>query len=78
MDTEDLKLLVMHDLEHSDITILRCVENNIEVPKEWVEYRDNLRHILHQIDDITHVDLPTVPPKPIYPIGTWKFEKYDT
>lgn len=33
-------------LEQSDITVLRCYESGLPVPKEWVAYRKSLRSIV--------------------------------
>lgn len=50
-------------LDKSDITILRCTENQIPVPAEWATYRASLRAIMISGQG----DLPTQPP---YPQGT--------
>ena len=50
-------------LDQSDITILRCAENQVAVPAEWATYRKSLRAILAS-------GTGTIPPQPPYPAGT--------
>ena len=50
-------------LEKSDITVLRCVENHIEIPAAWVEYRKTLRDVMRNGEG-------AIPARPPYPDGT--------
>lgn len=61
-----LKPAAQSELDKSDVTILRCVENAITVPAEWLSYRSALRAIISGQDLVSSV-LPT---KPAYPAGT--------
>lgn len=54
-------------LDKSDITILRCVENNVAVPSSWATYRANLRTIVSSKTGDPSVALPL---HPAYPAGT--------
>lgn len=54
-------------LSASDISVLRCIERGIEVPAEWVIYRDSLRGIVGAAEWIDDLALPT---RPDYPTGT--------
>ncbi|WP_157652783.1 hypothetical protein [Burkholderia ubonensis] len=55
------------ELSLSDVTVLRCYENAIPVPAEWVAYRKSLRAIISAPrGDPTQV----FPNKPSYPVGT--------
>ncbi len=51
------------ELDSSDITIIRCLENSKPVPGDWVAYRNTLRAILGGT-------VKTMPTKPSYPAGT--------
>lgn len=62
-DAPILKRKAQEALDRSDKTILRCSENNIDVPEEWASYRAALR-------DIVKNGLGTVPAQPEYPEGT--------
>jgi mannose-1-phosphate guanylyltransferase len=54
-------------LDKSDITILRCAENNIPVPANWAAYRAELRAIISaQSGDANQV----LPVRPAYPEGS--------
>jgi hypothetical protein len=54
-------------LSLSDITVLRCYENSIALPAEWVTYRKSLRSIINSsIGDATQ----PLPIKPDYPSGS--------
>jgi hypothetical protein len=50
----------------SDVTILRCVEAQVQVPAAWHSYRIALRAIINGTDT-TSITLPT---PPSYPAGT--------
>ena len=50
-------------LDKSDITILRCAENQVVVPAEWATYRKSLRAILAS-------GTGAIPPQPAFPAGT--------
>lgn len=50
-------------LAKSDVTILRCAENGVEVPTEWAAYRLDLRLIVKNGEG-------TIPTRPDYPAGT--------
>ena|ERR1019366_4339451 len=52
-------------LDESDITMLRCVENLVQVPPAWATYRAALRAITNDTSQAT--EMPTRPP---YPQGT--------
>ena len=54
-------------LKKSDATIVRCYENAVAVPTEWVAYRKALRAIVSAASG----DATAAPPKqPAYPSGT--------
>lgn len=54
-------------LDKSDITVLRCTENNIPVPAAWATYRAELRAIISsQSGDATQA----LPVRPAYPEGS--------
>jgi hypothetical protein len=55
------------ELEKSDITLLRCIENAIIVPAEWAAYRQDLRAIISELSGDASQGLPV---KPAYPAGT--------
>jgi len=59
---EQLKLGAQLALTKSDITILRCYESKVEIPKSWVEYRLALRNIISGTSE--KKVLPTQPPYP--------------
>lgn len=48
------------ELGKSDITLLRCVENKIDIPSTWIAYREKLRDIISGKSDV-------LPDKPAYP-----------
>lgn len=54
-------------LDASDITLLRCVENAVAVPADWVTYRTALRAIVRAASGDATQSLPT---RPAYPAGT--------
>ncbi len=54
-------------LASSDISVLRCVERGLDVPAEWVSYRDSLRALVGAVDWTDALALPT---RPEYPPGT--------
>lgn len=54
-------------LDKSDITILRCAENNIAVPANWATYRAELRAIISAQSGDANQALPT---RPAYPEGS--------
>jgi hypothetical protein len=54
-------------LASSDITVMRCYENGVTLPAEWVEYRKALRLIVGAAGGDT---TKAIPPKPPYPAGT--------
>jgi hypothetical protein len=51
-------------LQKSDVVILRCTENNVQVPATWATYRADLRTFI--ADD----GAGTMPTQPAYPVGT--------
>ncbi len=51
-------------LEESDITVLRCYENGVPVPKEWVAYRKALRFIVGAEDGDVSAPFPQQPDRP--------------
>ena len=61
--TNERKIEASEALTKSDITVLRCVENNIPVPEAWAVYRQTLRAIKEAGDQ-------SIPAKPAYPEGT--------
>lgn len=50
-------------LDKSDVTIIRCMENDTSVPVEWAQYRETLREIVAS-------GTGNVPAQPAYPKGT--------
>lgn len=54
-------------LDASDVTMLRCLENAVSVPSEWVVYRKALREIVSSTTGDATQSLPT---RPAYPAGT--------
>lgn len=52
------------ELYASDLVVLRCVENGIKVPADWVVYRSSLRAI------VSGAACSALPSKPAYPAGT--------
>ena len=54
-------------LDSSDITILRCVENNVPVPEAWASFRTALRAIVRASSGDHTAPQPT---RPAYPAGT--------
>lgn len=54
-------------LDSSDVTMLRCLENAVAVPAEWIAYRKALRSILSSSGGDATQPLPT---RPAYPAGT--------
>jgi hypothetical protein len=63
--TELLKKTALDELCKTDITILRCYEKAVAVPKEWQQYRDELRDIVSGTSAAI-----ALPKKPEYPAGT--------
>jgi hypothetical protein len=54
-------------LDASDVTVLRCYENDVAVPPAWATYRKELRAILSaDSGDSTQ----PIPARPAYPAGT--------
>jgi hypothetical protein len=54
-------------LDNSDVTLLRCFEESIPLPAEWVTYRKALRAIAGAASgDATQ----PIPVRPEYPVGT--------
>lgn len=52
-------------LINSDIIVLRCYENSIEVPAVWVTYRKTLRKIINNIiNNIINDNIPVKPDEP--------------
>jgi len=58
-----LKAQAQAALTKSDVTMIRCVENQITVPAEWAAYRHALRAIIS-------TSTGTIPASPSYPAGT--------
>lgn len=57
----------LESLQQSDITMLRCFENQVSAPAEWIAYRNSLRAIMNApTGDATQ----PLPAKPAYPAGT--------
>jgi hypothetical protein len=54
-------------LDKSDLTVLRCVENGIAVPADWITYREALRAIVRSPSGDPSQLLPAMPD---YPPGT--------
>lgn len=54
-------------LADSDEVIMRCYENGVAVPADWVSYRKALRTIVGASAGDSNQPLPT---KPAYPVGT--------
>lgn len=54
-------------LAESDNTVLRCYENGISLPTQWVAYRKELRAIVGAPSGDASQPLPT---KPAYPVGS--------
>ena len=53
-------------LAKSDITLLRCIENNVAIPADWTAFRTALRAIVSGTDTTSTV----LPATPAYPAGT--------
>ncbi|MHC5543872.1 hypothetical protein ACYOEI_37060 [Singulisphaera rosea] len=51
-------------LDQSDRTILRCAERGIMVPREWVDFRAELRAIA------SGESSDAIPAMPAYPVGS--------
>lgn len=60
-ELEALKQEALMLLQKSDVTLLRYCENNLEIPLEWKEYRESLRHFINNatIRDKTLPNPPT-------------------
>jgi hypothetical protein len=50
-------------LDKSDVTLLRCVENGVAIPVEWVTYRKSLRAVIKGTSSV-------ISDTPVYPAGT--------
>ncbi len=50
-------------LAKSDVTLLRCIENGVAIPSEWVEYRRQLRDVVNHKSTV-------IPIRPEYPQGS--------
>lgn len=57
------KIALMNLMDKTDKTLLRCIESGVEIPEEWISYRQHLRAII----TTGNGDPPTAPP---YPAGT--------
>jgi len=62
-----MQLQARDALTASDVTVTRCAENSVKVPKEWADYRKSLRLILSSKSGDAIKGLPAAPP---YPEGT--------
>lgn len=49
-------------LNKSDIIVIRCIELGVNVPKEWVEYRKDLRVLANSTE--VSSEFPTPPDRP--------------
>jgi hypothetical protein len=58
-----LKAQAQAALTKSDVTMIRCVENQVQVPAEWAAYRRALRAIIS-------TGTGTMPTQPAFPRGT--------
>lgn len=58
-----LKSQAQTALDKSDVTLLRCLEQGVAIPAEWVTYRAALRQVVQGT-------LSTLPAQPTYPAGT--------
>jgi hypothetical protein len=56
------KLAAQAALDKSDITMLRCLENSVAIPSDWVTYRHALRTCVTSGD--------ALPVRPAFPQGT--------
>ncbi|WP_250439900.1 hypothetical protein [Caballeronia sp. AZ1_KS37] len=54
-------------LDLSDVTIMRCIENNVTVPQEWKDYRKALRLIVSTVSGDASQAFPV---RPEYPEGS--------
>lgn len=61
------KVTAQAALDCSDVTVLRCMENAIVIPADWVAYRVALRAIVSAATGDATVALPA---KPAYPVGS--------
>lgn len=58
------KILAAGELYKSDITLMRCVENDVEIPGTWKTYRAALREI------VAGDETGPLPARPAYPQGS--------
>jgi hypothetical protein len=61
---DSYKQSAQNALEKSDITVWRCIENGVSVPKVWGDYRKALRAIVSSSSGDSSQSLPTCPAFP--------------
>ena len=61
-----LKAEAQAALDKSDVTFLRCTENDVTVPIEWGKYRKALRAMISGKDSTS----TALPSQPAFPAGT--------
>lgn len=63
VNNRELTITAQIELDKSDRTLLRCIENNISIPENWANYRKDLRKVVSG----TKKEIPV---KPEYPPNT--------
>lgn len=61
------QLQAQQQLDKSDLTLLRCIENGVSIPSDWHVYRGLLRDVVRSTSGDASQPLPN---RPAYPQGT--------